>query len=376
MGGRRVWDPEKVFFFFDHYSPPSTVMAASNQREMRKFAHDQGITNVFDIDAGVCHQVLFDHRISRPGRAVVITDSHTTTHGAYGAFSTGVGATDMASILLTGKLWIRVPEVVEIELTGKLPGNTMAKDAILYILGELGCDSAVYKAIQYSGSALYSLPLDQRAVLTNMSVEMGAKATYIEPDEAVLTHFRTRETAGARMLGNSQVKASQPIRFDISRLVPQVALPGSVDHVVAVADIAGVKVDQVYVGSCTGGTLTDLRVAADLLEDQKVAAGTRLVVSPASRAVYLTALREGYIDTIARAGGTIINPGCGPCLGVHQGLLAPAEVCVSTASRNFPGRMGSPLARIYVTSSATATATAIRGEIVVPSEAGKERRSD
>jgi homoaconitase/3-isopropylmalate dehydratase large subunit len=238
MGGRFVWDPEKVFFF-DHYSPPSTIHAASNQHRMREFAREQGIRNLFDIDAGVCHQVLFDHRVPRPGRTIVLTDSHTTTHGAYGTFSTGVGATDMASILLSGKLWIRVPEVIEIEVVGNLPENAMAKDIILYILGQVGSDGAVYKAIEYSGSAVYSLPLDQRAVLTNMSVEMGAKATYIAPDLAIRDYFGPAETTDSGMRNDPRQDRRSPLRFDVSELAPQAALPGSVDQVVDVAGMPG-----------------------------------------------------------------------------------------------------------------------------------------
>ena len=365
MGGGRVWAPGKVCFFLDHYAPPSTIKAATNQRVLREFARKQGIERVFDVNAGVCHQLLVDHRLVRPGSTVAVTDSHTTTHGACGAFSTGVGATDMAAILLTGKLWIRVPEIIRVEIQGKLSTGVMAKDVILHVLKILRADGAVYKAIEYTGSTVYELPLDQRSVLTNMSVEMGAQSTYIAPDEACWEYYNAVTSPHLLGSGDSD-ELSDVIQCDVTELTPQVALPEGIDRVVDVAEVAGTRVDQVYIGSCTGGRLTDLAVAAGILEEQVVAKGTRLLVSPASRGVYLRALQEGYLETIVGAGGTILNPGCGPCLGIHQGLLASGEVCVSAASRNFPGRMGSREARIFVTSPATAAMTAVRGRIASP----------
>jgi len=368
MGGKRVWDPQKIVFFFDHYSPPSTIQAAANQREMRAFCQKQGIEKLYGVHEGVCHRVLLDHGLVAPGSTIVITDSHTTTHGAYGAFSTGVGATDMAAILLTGKTWIRVPEVLRVRIEGTPTRAVLAKDIILHVIQRLGADGAVYKAIEFTGSAVQQLSLEQRAVLANMSVEMGAKAAYIEQgDEQVRQVGETdcpRTTWIAKTDPDFVYAATVPL--DVTGLAPQVALPGAVDAVVDVEDVAGIRIDQAYIGGCTGGSTEDLAIAAEQLRGETVAEGVRLIVSPASQSVYLQAIREGTIECIVQAGGTIINPGCGPCLGIHQGILSPGEVCISAASRNFPGRMGSTEAQIYLASPATVAASALTGEIAPP----------
>jgi len=370
MGGKKVWDPRKVVFFFDHYSPPSTIQASANQQTMRKFCFEQGIDKLYDIHSGVCHRVLFDHGHVCPGSTIVITDSHTTTHGAFGAFSTGVGATDMAAILLTGKMWVKVPEVVRVALEGSPLRMISAKDLILHVLGKIRADGAVYKAIEFTGPATYNLSLEQRAVLANMSVEMGAKAAFIEKSaaEAWETHGAHAPQDPPYHRTSEGYTYAESFSFNVSELSPQIALPGSVDNVVDVADVAGVPIDQAYVGGCTGGSVEDMAATARQLSGRTVAPRVRLVVSPASRAVYLQALREGYIESIVQSGGTIINPGCGPCLGVHQGILSSGEVCISAASRNFPGRMGSPEAQIYLASPATAAASAVAGEITLPRE--------
>ena len=372
MGGKRVWDPRKVVFFFDHYSPPSTIQASANQQTMRKFCFEQGIDKLYDIHSGVCHRVLFDHGHVLPGSTIVITDSHTTTHGAFGAFSTGVGTTDMAAILLTGKMWVRVPEVVRIELEGTPSRISSAKDLILHVLGRVRADGAIYKAIEFTGSATYSLSLEQRAVLANMSVEMGAKAALIEKSgtQAWEAHeaYAPQAPPYHRHTTPDGYKYAESFSFDVNGLLPQIALPGAVDNVVDVNNVIGVPIDQAYIGGCTGGSVEDMAAAAEQLSGRNVAAGVRLVVSPASRSVYLHALRQGYLESIVQSGGTIINPGCGPCLGVHQGILSSEEVCISAASRNFPGRMGSPEAQIYLASPATVAASAVAGKISLPRE--------
>jgi homoaconitate hydratase family protein len=369
MGGERVWNPEKTVFFFDHYAPPPTIKSAENQRMMRAFVREQGIDRLLDIHEGVCHQALWQHGWVRPGMLVVITDSHATTHGAYGAFSTGVGATDMAGILLSGKLWLRVPEVIRVEISGRLPQNVMAKDVILKVLGTLRANGAVYKAVEFCGEGVSTMSVDQRAVLTNMSVELGAKASFIPVDSSLEREIAERTTEPYTVpFTDPTYDYSASLDFDVSELEPLVALPGAVDNVVEVACVVGTPIDQAYIGGCTGGSLDDMRATAFQLRGAHVRKGVKLIVSPASQSVYLQALGKGYIAEVVRAGGTVINPGCGPCLGIHQGALAPGEVCVSAASRNFPGRMGSTDAEIYVSSSATAAASAVQGSIALPSD--------
>jgi homoaconitate hydratase family protein len=371
MGGRRVRNPERVVFFFDHYAPPSTIKSAENQRAMRTFVEEQGIERLLDVDEGVCHQALWQHGWVRPGMLVVITDSHATTHGAFGAFSTGVGATDMAGILLSGKLWLRVPEVIRVEITGDLPPGTMAKDVILRVLRILRADGATYKAVEFCGPGISSMSLDQRTILANMSVELGAKASFI-PVDGLLESELMKRTAEPYAIPTTDPDYQYAARYslDVSALEPQIARPGAVDDVVNVASVLGTPVDQAYVGGCTGGLLEDMAAVASQLHGAQVHKGVRFVVSPASSSIYLQAIEKGYIAEVVRAGGTVINPGCGPCLGVHQGILAAGEVCVSAASRNFPGRMGSTEAQIYLASPATAAASAIHGRIALPAKEG------
>ena len=369
MGGKAVWDPKRVAFFFDHYAPPSTIKSAENQRAMRMFVEQQGIERLFDIHEGVCHQVLRQYGMVKPGMIIAITDSHATTHGVFGAFSTGIGATDMAGILLSGKLWLRVPEVIRVEIAGDLPPGVMGKDAILKVLGTLGADGAVYKAVEYAGDGIGKMSVDQRTVLANMSVELGAKASLMPVDKVLEAEMRnhTPEPYTTPTTDPDYTYAGR-FAFDVSRLEPQIALPGAVDDVTDVANVVGTPIDQVFIGGCAGGLREDMKAAARQLRGSRVQKGVRLIVSPASRSIYLDALRNGDIADIVSAGGTVINPGCGPCLGVHQGLLAAGESCVSSANRNFPGRMGSPDAEIYLASSATAAASAVQGRIALPSK--------
>ncbi|MDK2785112.1 MAG: hypothetical protein PWQ41_1520 [Bacillota bacterium] len=367
MGGQRVKNPGGVVFVLDHYAPAPTIQSAANQKAMREFVRAQGIKHLFDINSGVCHQVMPEAGLVWPGMILVATDSHTTTHGAFGALGTGVGATDLATILLTGELWFRVPEVIRINIDGQLPPGVMAKDVILYILGQLKQDVAVYKAIEYTGSTVAALSIAGRMVLCNMAVEMGAKTTYIQPDEKTLAYvcartgkeFTVPETDPGYRYGAEY-------HFDVADLVPQVAVPHSIDNVVPVKEVEGTAVDQVFIGTCTGGRLEDIEVAARILAGKRVNPRCRLVVIPASTEVLLEAERAGYLRMLLEAGATFATPGCGPCLGAHAGVLAPGEVCVSTSSRNFPGRMGSTEAKIYSASPATAAASALAGKLVDP----------
>lgn len=375
MGGKKVWDKHKATFVFDHYSPAPTIKTAQIHKEMRQFAKEQGFTHHFDINKGVCHQVMPEAGVVWPGMILVATDSHTTTHGAFGAFGTGVGATDMATILISGELWFRVPEVIKIEINGKLEDGVYAKDVILHILGKLKADVAVYKAIEFSGSYVEELDVPGRMTICNMAVEMGAKTAYMKPNDKVLEYVKSR-TDKEFVIDETDLdyEYEETYVFDVSELSPQLAVPNSVDNVASINEVKKVKIDQAFIGSCTGGRLEDLEAAAKILEGKKVNKDTRLVVIPASTEVFQKAMKLGYVDALINAGATFTSPGCGPCLGTHAGLLAKDEVCITATNRNFPGRMGSAQAQIYLASPATVAASALAGEIADPREViGGER---
>jgi 3-isopropylmalate/(R)-2-methylmalate dehydratase large subunit len=371
LGGTKVKKPEATTFVFDHYAPAPTIKAADNHRAMREFCAAQGIDKLFDVGRGVCHQVLIEDGLVAPGAIVVETDSHTTTLGALGVFGTGVGATDMALILLNGSLWFRIPEVMKIVLEGGPPGSgVMAKDIILHIIGDLKQDAAIYKCVEFTGPAVAAMPVEERFVLCNMSVEMGAKTAYIQPDAKTWEFLATMGVGKAlREVDTDPDYVYASIhRYDVSAIRPSAATPGSVDNLAEVRSVQGVHVDQIFIGTCTGGRLNDLATAARILKGKKVAKGTRLVVIPASDKVMQDAMAAGHVQTLMRAGAVFSTPGCGPCLGAHEGILAAGEVGLTTSSRNFPGRMGSTESRLYVVSPATAAASAISGTITDPAK--------
>ena len=372
MGGERVWDPERCAFVFDHYAPTPDIKSAANHKEMREFREKNGLRYHFDTNCGVCHQVMPEAGLIYPGMIVVATDSHTTTHGAFGAIGTGCGATDMAAILLTGELWFRIPEIIEVRLEGEAPKGVYHKDVILAVLGRIRADGAVYKAMDFTGSYVESLGVAGRMVICNMAVEMGAKTAYMQPNQAVLDYvssravrpFEVEETDPGYVYQESYV-------FDVSELEPQLACPSSVENVhplSAVAAAGPVRIDQGYIGSCTGGRTEDIAEAARILRGKHIADGTRLVLVPASRDVMLECMQKGYIQELMEAGATITTPGCGACLGAHEGILAPGEVCISSTNRNFPGRMGSTEAQIYLASPAAVAASVLNGYITDPRE--------
>lgn len=373
MGAKKVHDPDKVIMFLDHYAPASTIQQAQNQKEFREFCWEQGIDLLMDIDQGVCHQVLADKGLAYPGEIVVITDSHTTTHGAFGAFGTGVGATDCAIILATGKLWFRVPEIIKINFEGIPPQGVYAKDMILHAIGELGADFAVYKAVEFSGSALKHLSISERMAMCNMSTEMGAKTSYIQPDEITMEFLKQKVTKEYEIFHtDADFKYADEITFDISKLKPQIAAPFSVDNVYDVSEFINQEIDQAYLGSCTGGRAEDIAIAASILKDKKVAPRTRFVIVPASKEVFLEAMKNGDVQTLVNAGATFVTPGCAACLGTHEGMLASGERCITTTNRNFPGRMGHTSAQIFLGSPAAVAAAALEGKIVDPSSYTKE----
>lgn len=368
MGGRKVHDPNKIVVFFDHYAPASTIQQAENQKQFRRFCQEQGIELLMDINQGVCHQVLADKGLSYPGMVLVVTDSHTTTHGAFGAFGTGVGATDLATIMITGQLWFRVPEIIRINLEGTLPKGVFAKDIILKVIGDLGADYAVYKAVEFTGPTLATLSVAERMTMCNMTTEMGAKTSYIQPDSITLDFLRGRVKHDFTVYTTDPgYRYAAEHNFDVSRLTPQVAAPHSVDNVHPIADYIGTPVDQAFLGTCTGGRLEDLAVAAHIVQGRKVHPGTRFIIVPASRQVFLTAMERGYVQTLVEAGATFVTPGCAACLGTHEGMLAAGERCITASSRNFPGRMGHTEAEIFVASPASVAAAAVAGKIVDPS---------
>ncbi len=370
MGGEKVWDRERCAFVFDHYAPCPDVKSASNHREMREFAKKNGLRFHFDTNCGVCHQVMPEAGVIYPGMIVVATDSHTTTHGAFGAMGTGCGATDMATILMTGELWFRVPEIIEVRLEGEAPKGVYPKDVILAVLGKIRADGAVYKAIDFTGSYVENLNVAGRMTICNMAVEMGAKTAYMQPNRDVLDYV------SARAVRPFEVQYTDPgyeyaevHAFDVSVLEPQLACPHSVENVHPLSEVTAEKevtLDQGYIGSCTGGREEDIAAAAGILKGKHIAPYTRLIVVPASNEVLEKCIEKGYIQDLMCAGATITAPGCAACLGVHEGILAPGEVCITSTNRNFPGRMGSKEASLYLASPATVAASLLNGKITDP----------
>jgi 3-isopropylmalate/(R)-2-methylmalate dehydratase large subunit len=368
IGAKKVWNNNKVIIILDHLVPASSIISANLHRIVRNFAEEQNIKNFYDVGrGGVCHQVMPEKGHVRPGEVIVGADSHTCTYGAFGAFATGIGSTEMAAVFATGKLWFRVPEVIKVNVTGKLQSMVTAKDVTLNIVGKIGADGAIYKGLEFCGSTIRDMSVDGRMVLSNMAVEMGAKAGIIEPDQKTLDYVKARTDKPFKPVkSDPDATYERVVDVNVSDLEPQVAVPHSVDNVKPVSEIEDVEVDQAFIGSCTNGRLEDLRSAAQILKGKKIARGVRLVVIPASQEIYLNALNEGLIKTFMDAGATIGNPNCGPCLGGHMGILAEGEVCISSSNRNFVGRMGSSKSYVYLASPATVAASAITGKITDP----------
>jgi len=366
MGSERVWNPERIVIPFDHIVPANNSTAADLQRMVRTWAKDQGIVHFFEGGAGICHQVFPEEGFALPGSLLVGADSHSCTYGAFGAFGTGVGATDMAEIYSRGRLWFKVPETVAVRISGRLGEMVLAKDLTLMLVGEIGSDGATYQALEYLGETVEDLSISGRMTLCNMGVEMGAKAAIVPADRTTEEYLRGRAKGPYQQIRSDPDSYDSEMEFDVSELSPQVAAPFRVDNVRPVGDLAGTEVDQVFIGTCTNGRLEDLEVAARILKGKEVKA--RTLVIPASKEVLLQALSSGVLEVIVRAGAVLATPGCGPCLGAHMGVLAEGEVCLSTANRNFPGRMGKG-GLVYLASPATAAASAISGEITDPREA-------
>lgn len=369
MQGEKVWDKDKLAFMFDHYAPASTIKAANIHTEMREFARKNELSHHFDISSGVCHQILPEAGLVYPGMVLFVTDSHTTTHGAFGAFATGVGATDMASIMISGEIWVRVPEIIEIRIDGRAQRGVMPKDVVLKVLGKLKADGAVYKAICFTGSYIDDLDVSGRMVICNMAVEIGAKTAYMQPNKSVIDYVDAHVSHPYEIQHTDDGYVySESFCFDISDMPPQIAAPHSVDNVYDIGEYEGVKVHQCFIGACTGGRDEDIAAAADILRGKKIAAGVRLIIIPASAQVMRRCMENGTLGDLIDAGATIATPGCGPCLSFHEGVLGDNEVCITASNRNFPGRMGSSKAEIYLASPAAVAAAALKGVIADPAK--------
>ncbi|MEM0301808.1 MAG: 3-isopropylmalate dehydratase large subunit [Archaeoglobaceae archaeon] len=363
----KVWDSKKVIMAFDHQAPADSVKSAENQKLLRIFAQEQGILN-YDVCHGIAHQIMVENHVL-PGMLVVGADSHTCMYGALGAFATGIGSTDMGCVLATGKLWFKVPESIRFNIHGKLEKHVYGKDIVLRIIGNVGAEGANYKACIFSGEVVKKLPMADRLTMCNMAIEMGGKAGIVEPDEITLRYLKEmgREFDGELLTSDEDAKFEE-VELNVSGMEPQVAVPHRVDNVVGISEVKGVKVDQVFIGSCTNGRYEDLKIAAEILKGEKVAKGVRLLVIPASRREYTRALKDGLIEIFVDAGAIVEFPSCGPCMGGSFGLIASGEVSVSTSNRNFIGRQGSPEGKIYLVNPAVAAASAIYGVLTDPRE--------
>jgi len=365
---QKVWDPEKIIILFDHQVPADSLNAAANHILLREFANEQGILN-YDVFEGVCHQVMPEKGHVMPGDLIVGSDSHTCAYGALGAFSTGIGSTDMAFVFATGKLWFKVPETSMFKIEGKLPRCVYPKDVILHIIGDVGAEGARYRTAEFCGSTVRSMDIPGRMSMCNMAIEMGGKAGIVEADGTTEKYLRERIPdfeLDPKWKSDEDAVFAEIKEYDVSDLPPQVACPHNVDNVKPVEEVEGTKINQVFVGSCTNGRFEDLEVVAKIMEGEKVAKGIRLLIIPASHTEYMRALRAGYIEQFMEAGAIVESPCCGPCMGGSFGLIGKGEVGLSTSNRNFKGRQGSPDAFVYLCSPATAAASALYGEIKDP----------
>ncbi len=361
--GGRVFNPRRSHIVFDHIVPAATIAAATLQRDIRSFAQEQDISI---LQEGICHQVMPERGYVIPGDVIVGADSHTCTYGALGAFATGMGSTDIGVAYATGRTWFRVPRTINIRLVGTLPFGVYAKDVTFEIVRQVGVDGANYRAIEYSGELIERMSVSERFTFCNMAIEMGGKAGLVAPDATSRAWLHGRTDRAYPMLAPRNPRYERVIEVDASRLQPSVACPPDVNNVVPVGEVEHVKIDQVFLGTCTNGRLDDLAIAASIMRGKTIHPQTRMVVVPASREIYLEAMRLGYLEIFVQAGASVGTPGCGPCIGRHHGVLAPGERALTTMNRNFTGRMGDPTSEIYLGSPATVAATALTGHITDP----------
>lgn len=366
MGFKKLWDPDKIVLIYDHLVPASQLDDTRHFHVGDAFAEKYGMKNVHRSD-GICHQLMTEAGYVKPGNIVFGTDSHTTTYGCVGAFSSGIGYTEMASILGTGTMWIKVPETIKVVIDGELPANVMSKDVILRLIGDLGADGATYRALEFTGSAVKNMSVASRMTIANMAIEAGAKCALFTPDEKTAEYCEIELNDFQKSLvGDGNAAYLKTMTYRGEDFVPVMACPSQVDKIRDVSTLEGTEIDQVFIGSCTNGRLEDLAAAAEVLKGKKVADYVKLIVTPASRKIYRQAIELGILDTLAEAGAMITHPGCGLCCGRAGGILTDGERVVATNNRNFLGRMGTSKVEIYLASPKTAAACAVAGKIVSP----------
>src|SRR5436190_593944 len=368
-GATKLYDPDRIAIVLDHIAPAKTEKNAADQQKSRNFARKYGIRKFYDIDAGIAHLVLMEAGHVAPGDLIVGTDSHCTIYGSLGALGTGIGYTEVTSVWITGKLWMKVPETVRIQLNGDFPKGVYAKDLMLHLIGKLGADGCTYESVEFYGDMVGGLSVSERMTMTNLAMEMGVKCAFVPPDAKTKEYLAGRLTSRAyeEVRSDGDAKFSREIAVDLGTINPMVACPHEVENTNAVGDVAGTHIDQVFLGSCANAKYDDLVVAANIRKGKQGHPNVRFIITPGSKAIMLEAIKSGVLSTLIESGGTLTNPGCGACAG-DGGILADGEVCLSTANRNFLGRMGSSKAEIYLCSPATMAASAIRGVISDPRE--------
>lgn len=367
MGGVKVFDPAMHVVILDHATPAPSTKHAENHSVARQFVKEQSIEHFYDVGRGICHQVLVEEGLALPGEVVLGSDSHTTHAGVMGAFGAGIGRSEMASIWALGSLWLRVPESLKIIVHGRLRPGVTSKDLALHVIGDLGADGALYMSVEWHGEAIAALDLSQRAVLPNITAEMGAKNSYLPPDETVFEYLKGRAKRPYEpVYPDDDAVYGRIVEYDATVIEPMVACPHTVDNVMPVSRVGGLPVHQAFLGTCTNGRFEDLAAAARVLKGRHVSGGTRMIVIPASSEVYMAALKAGIIQTFATAGAVVESPGCGPCMGNHMGVPAEGEVVISSANRNFQGRMGTKNSEIYLAGPEVVAASAVAGKIIHP----------
>ncbi|MGH2699951.1 MAG: 3-isopropylmalate dehydratase large subunit [Actinomycetota bacterium] len=379
MGAETVWDRSKIALVASHFAPAKDIASANLMTRMRSFALEHDIEHFFEVGrGGIEHILLPEEALTLPGDVVIGADSHSCTYGALGCFSTGVGSTDLAAVMATGEIWLKVPESLKVVYSGAVPAWIVGKDLILSVIAAIGDDGARYMAMEHTGDTLAELSMDSRLTLTNMAIEAGAKSGIIAPDRTTAAYLARRQAAVGRhrdwpqLASDEDAEYTDEVHIDVAALEPMVARPSLPSRAVPVGEIERVPVDQVFIGSCTNARIEDLRIAAHVLGDERIAPHVRVMVIPATQRVWQQANAEGLLDRFARAGASVSTPTCGACLGAHMGVLGPDEVCVSTSNRNYVGRMGHPSAQVYLANPAVAMATAVTGTIAHPSEVRSE----
>ncbi len=369
MGGEKVFNPDMHAITLDHAAPAPSTKHAENHRVIRQFVKEQGIKNFFEVGRGVCHEVLVEEGLSLPGEVMLGSDSHTPHAGVMGAFGAGIGRSEMASIWALGVLWLRVPESLKIVVRGKLNPGVTAKDLAIKVIGDLGADGGLGMSVEWQGDGIHGLSLSERSVLPNMMAEMGCKNSYIPPDQVVFDFLEGRaKRPYTAIYPDDDATYARVVEYGAASIEPMIACPHAVDNVAPISQVAGRHVDQAFIGTCTNARLEDMAAVAAVLKGRKVARGTRLIIIPVSSYVYLESLKAGYIQTFVEAGAVVESPGCGPCMGNHMGVPAIGEVVISSANRNFQGRMGTKESEVYLASPAVVAASAIKGVIAHPKD--------